>query len=156
MKRNRKITVKLHIHNLVDYKLIGNDIYENVAEEVLKYAQYSLEDAEITLVLCDNSFIRDLNYKYRGFNQPTDVLSFYMNEKDEIIEPLLGDIVISVDMAKENCLLSVLTLNEEIIYLFTHGILHLIGYDHESSMADEEKMYNIQDKIIKYFHSLMK
>jgi probable rRNA maturation factor len=155
MKINRKITVKLHIDNLVDYKFISNNIYENIAEEVLKYAQYSLEDAEITLVLCDNNFIRDLNHKYRGFDQPTDVLSFHMNEKDEIIDPLLGDIVVSVDMAKENCLLSGLTLNEEIIYLFAHGILHLIGYDHESSIVDEEKMYNIQDEIIKYFHSLM-
>ena len=155
MKKKRKITINLQIHNLVDYEDIRSDVYENIAEETLKYAHYPLEAAEITLVLCGNNFISDLNYKHRGLNEPTDVLSFHMNENNAIIDPLLGDIVISVDMAKENCLSSGLMLNEEIIYLFTHGLLHLIGYDHESSMACEEEMYNIQDKIIKYFHNFM-
>lgn len=155
MKKKQKITINLHINNLVDYEAIRSDVYEIIAEETLKCANYPLESAEITLVLCDNNFIGDLNYKYRGIDGPTDVLSFHMNENCEIIDPLLGDIVISVDMAKENCLLSGLTLNEEIIYLFAHGLLHLIGYDHESSMACEEKMYNIQDRIIKYFQNVM-
>jgi probable rRNA maturation factor len=155
MKKKQRIAINLHIVNLVNYKEIENGFYEKIAEQTLKYVHYPLDFAEITLVLCDNDFICNLNNKYRALNRPTDVLSFPMNEDGVINDPLLGDIVISIDMVKKNCLESQLTYNEEVIYLFTHGLLHLLGYDHECSKDIEDEMYNIQDQIMKYLHNFM-
>jgi len=117
MKKKQRIAINLHIVNLVNYKEIENGFYEKIAEQTLKYVHYPLDFAEITLVLCDNDFICNLNNKYRALNRPTDVLSFPMNEDGVINDPLLGDIVISIDMVKKNCLESQLTYNEE-LYIF--------------------------------------
>jgi probable rRNA maturation factor len=141
--------------NLVNYKEIGKGVYKKIAEATLKYIKYPLNTAEITLVLCDNNFIKELNSKYRGIDGPTDVISFPMNDSTIIQEPLLGDIVIAIDIAKENCLETQLTLCKEVTYLFVHGLLHLLGFNHESSKIIEEEMYDIQDKMMMQLDNFM-
>lgn len=155
MRKKQKMVINLHIINLANYKEINDTLYKKIAEETLRYIKYSLNFAEITLVLCENDFIKELNNKYRGINRPTDVLSFPMNDNKIITEPLLGDIVISVEMAKENCLESGLTLCKEIMYLFIHGLLHLVGFNHEASKSIEDEMYNIQDQMMKYLNNFI-
>lgn len=105
-------------------------------------ALYDLvENTEVSLSYVTNAQIRDLNAEYRQIDRATDVLSFAMFEGEEIVatndQPvLLGDIIISVEKAKEQAQEYNHSLDREMAYLAVHGFLHLIGYDH---MTDEEK-----------------
>ena len=106
---------------------------------VLRYLE--LDDAEVSCLLCDDSFIHELNRTYRGKDKPTDVLSFSMNEGEVLTgdRRLLGDIVISLDTAERQAAELGRTTQEELISLAVHGLLHLLGYDH-ISRRDEKVM----------------
>jgi probable rRNA maturation factor len=88
--------------------------------------------AELSILLCDDAFIRDLNAQWRQKDEPTDVLSFAMGEGEgaDVNPDLLGDIVISVETAARQGAALGLTLDQEIRVLLVHGLLHLLGYDH--------------------------
>lgn len=98
--------------------------------------------AEVSIVFADDAYIHELNRDYRGKDTPTDVLSFALNEGDEpdVIggpeETLLGDIVISLDTAARQAEEFGHSLERELAYLTVHGMLHLLGFDHET---EEEK-----------------
>lgn len=94
-----------------------------------------LKDRELSVLLAGNPRIRELNRAYRGMDKPTDVLSFPMDD-----EHLLGDIVISVDKAREQAERFGVTLEEEMARLMVHGLLHLIGYDHARGGRQARKM----------------
>ena len=90
---------------------------------------------ELSVLLTDDKKIRELNKKYRGQDRTTDVLSFPQNEGEEN-EPdyhLMGDVVISTVTAKRQASQHGLSLEEEIVLLLIHGILHLLGFNHERS-----------------------
>ncbi len=97
--------------------------------------------AEVSIVLADDKYIQELNSQYRGINRPTDVLSFALREGEEpeIIdgasEELLGDIVISLETAARQAEEYGHSLQRELAYLSVHGLLHLLGYDHETEAA---------------------
>jgi probable rRNA maturation factor len=98
---------------------------------------------EISILLTADADIRELNQQFRSIDQATDVLSFPQNaEEDPPIpgELILGDIAVSLDTAQVQAKEHGLTFEEEIILLLIHGILHLLGYDHEISKQEEEKM----------------
>ena len=100
---------------------------------------------EVSILLTDDADIQKLNQQFRDIDQPTDVLSFPQNaEEDPPIpgEIILGDIAVSLDTAQAQAKEHGLTFEEEIILLLIHGILHLLGYDHEISEQEEEKMRN--------------
>lgn len=110
------------------------------ASRILKYLE--IGDDELSILLTGDSGIRDLNHQYRDKNQATDVLSFpqdedAVNEKGQV---LLGDVVISVETAFRQATDHHLSLQEELILLLIHGILHLMGYDHETSKQDARYM----------------
>ena len=94
----------------------------------------------MSLLLCDDPAIQALNRDYRGVDRPTDVLSFSQEEgppmplgwADEAIPHVLGDVVISVETARRQAEEAGWTLQEEVEALLAHGLLHLLGYDHES------------------------
>lgn len=111
---------------------------------------------EVSVVLADDDYIHKLNRQYRNKNTPTDVLSFAMNDQcadddepdiadtPEDIEILLGDIVISLETAARQAEEFGHSLERELAYLTIHGMLHLLGYDHEceedkSEMRQEEE-----------------
>ena len=85
-------------------------------------------DPEISVVLCDDPFIRDLNCDYRGKDKPTDVLSFAQDDPN-----ILGDIVISLPTAARQAEAAHWPLESEIALLGVHGLLHLLGYDDETA-----------------------
>ncbi len=87
-----------------------------------------------SLVFCSDYVIRSLNARYRHIDRPTDVLSFVMADPD-----LLGEIYISVERAAVQSRRFGTSFAEEILRLFIHGLLHLVGYDHEAE-NDREKM----------------
>ena len=121
---------------------------EPEAENVVRLAAhkvgelYGLDNAEVSFTLTDNNYIHELNKQYRGIDRPTDVLSFALNESEEpeisggTAVNVLGDIIISVERAKEQAADFGHSLRREIAFLTVHGMLHLLGYDH---MEDEER-----------------
>lgn len=100
-----------------------------------------LHDAELSVLLCSDAVIHALNREWRGRDRPTDVLSFAQSE-GEGARPagLLGDVVISVDTARRQAAERGATLGRETDRLLVHGVLHLLGYDHEVSPAEARRM----------------
>jgi probable rRNA maturation factor len=95
------------------------------------------KDLEVALRLCDDVAIRELNRDYRNKNKPTDVLAFAQREAATADHALLGDIVISVDTAKKQAKKG---LYAELLHLASHGLCHLLGYDHRDD--EEERVMN--------------
>ena len=97
----------------------------------------NLPAAELSVVLCDDAFIHPLNRDWRGKDQPTDVLSFAQREGEgaDPADPLLGDVIISLETASRQAQQHGHSLVLEVRILLVHGLLHLLGYDHET---DEE------------------
>tara|TARA_Y100001960_G_scaffold85589_1_gene91551 strand:+ start:243 stop:713 length:471 start_codon:yes stop_codon:yes gene_type:complete len=109
-------------------------------------------DKEISILLMGDDDIRQLNKKFRDYDKPTDVLSFPQNADEDPPIPgeiILGDIAISLDIAKIQAKEHGLKLKEEIILLLIHGILHLLGFDHEISEQEEIKMRNKTRELFK-------
>jgi len=105
------------------------------------------DDAELSVALVGNAEIRKLNARFRKKDYSTDVLSFAATEGIISDFRLLGDVVISVDKAKEQARERSRTLDEEIITLLIHGVLHLLGYDHERSAKDARIMTRLEKRI---------
>ena len=104
-------------------------------------------DAELSLVLIGNSEMRKLNAKYRRKDYPTDVLSFPMEDAGMPAARLLGDVIISVEKAREQAKQRGRTPDQELATLLIHGLVHLLGYDHERSAKDARAMKRLEDKI---------
>lgn len=107
----------------------------------------------ISVAVVGVSEIKSLNLKYRKKNKPTDVLSFSRLDSSPVPFPMvntdLGDVLICWKIAKKQAIKDGVTFREELSRLTIHGVLHLFGYDHEISEADEKKMFRLQDKILK-------
>jgi len=104
-------------------------------------AALRLPDAELSLVLVSDAVMRRLNREWRGRDRPTDVLSFSQAEgAGGAPAGLLGDVVISVDTARRQAAERAAPLARELDRLLIHGVLHLLGYDHERSPAEARRM----------------
>lgn len=105
-------------------------------------------DAELSVALVGDSEMRDLNAHYRRQHRSTDVLSFAAGDPPpEGVPALLGDVVISVDTALRQARARGVPVAQEVRLLLTHGVLHLLGYDHEGSPAEARRMYAKQRKL---------
>ena len=93
-----------------------------------------LPDAELSILLVDDATIQQCNAQYRGKDVPTDVLSFAMRDGEfgSVHASVLGDVVISVPTARRQASRSKCTLIERVTFLLAHGLLHLVGHDHET------------------------
>ncbi len=115
---------------------LANTIEKAVRLLCEKFAgKYGLSSqTAVNIVLCDNSFIRELNSRYRNIDKATDVLSFPMREgADAQLTPFeLGDIVISMEQARRQAVEEKWGLRQEMLLLVVHGFLHLLGYDDET------------------------
>ena len=111
-------------------------------------------NAEVSVTFTDNAGIRALNKEYRGVDSPTDVLSFPLydylagEKPDDQGLAQLGDIVISLERAREQAEEYGHSFRREIAFLTVHSVLHLLGYDHENSEAEECDMFMRQDAIM--------
>ena len=117
------------------------------AEEVLELDN----DHELSVTFVRSRTIHAINRDYRGIDRPTDVISFAIrDEADEFFpeaEKDLGDIFININYAKRQAREYGHSEEREICFLFTHGMLHCLGYDHMTK-EDEEVMYDLQKKIL--------
>jgi len=136
--------MKLEINNLAGFK-INLKSFAQVAKIVLKGENRGTET--VSLAFVDKEEIKKLNKKFRKKNKPTDVLSFDLSE-----DKYLGEIIICPEVVKENAQKYGASEKEEITKVFIHGILHLCGYDHEKSKAEEKRM---EEKEKKYLSAII-
>ena len=129
----------------------GNKIPRREIKEIaLKVLELVQQDqAELSLALVDNKEIQVLNALFRKKDAPTDVLSFPADDRSALGSRLLGDVIISVEKASQQAKERRRSLHEEIVTLLIHGILHLIGYDHERSARDARIMGRLEKKIFR-------
>jgi len=140
---------------MLDYIIKDAEIIESSALKDLDLTEYTLG---IDVVFCDDEEIQELNTSYRGKDKPTDVLSFalFADNPDEkfIIDNhiSLGEIIISTETAKKQAQEREKTFEDEIYFLLSHGILHLLGFDHpdegtlEDMLALQHEMTNFAVK----------
>lgn len=128
--------------------------YEQAFTAIIEQALKTLgieDDVEVSCVLVDDERIHEINREYRHIDRSTDVISFAMEDNDQFyVEGMprtLGDIFISVDHAKKQAEEYGHSLRREMCFLFTHGILHLLGYDHMTD-EQEKEMFGLQDQIL--------
>jgi probable rRNA maturation factor len=119
-----------------------------LAREILSLACEG--PSELSVALVGDAEMRRLNATYRGKDRPTDVLSFSQREGESpgVDSALLGDVVISVPTAARQAHERGTELERELAELLAHGILHLLGYDHERSAADARRMFARQREIL--------
>ena len=130
------------------------DIYLSLLEKTVKHLRLKC-DPILSVTFVDDEFIHKMNRDYRHVDRPTDVISFAFLDGDENREkelknkgPVsLGDIYISIDRAKAQAEEYGHPLKRELSFLFVHGLLHLLGYDHMTE-EDEKIMFKIQDEIL--------
>ena len=103
--------------------------------------------AELSLALTGNAEMKKLNAQYRGKDYATDVLSFPLEGKQPPGNQLLGDVIISVEMARFQARERGRTMEQEMVTLLIHGIVHLLGYDHERSAKDARVMKRLENKV---------
>ena len=138
-------------------------IAQQVVEAALDYVGCPYE-AEVNLLLTMNEQIHEMNLQFRGIDRPTDVLSFplvdypipgefdFLEERDDCFNPESGELSLGdIDISKEKDLTQAEeyghSLRREMCFLFTHGILHLLGYDHMTD-EQEKEMFGLQDEIL--------
>ena len=129
------------ISELPNEEKLIKEVVSRVLEE-----EKVLPEVDVYITLTNNEEIHKINKEYRDVDRPTDVLSFPMYERDEIaglkndtddeIEKILGDIIVSIEKVREQAEEYGHSFERVLAYLVTHGMIHLLGYDH---MIEEEK-----------------
>jgi probable rRNA maturation factor len=119
-------------------------------------ASLGLPEAELSLLLVDDEQIRELNRRFLSRDKPTNVLAFSMREGEySSLHPyLLGDLVISLETAKRQSKQSGLDEMEMLTLLLIHGILHLLGYEHEGARKDAREMAAKQKELFQKFRNI--
>ncbi len=126
---------------------IENLTTQTINYKLLETISNSLTTKEIDITICDNRTIQKYNSEYRGVNKATDVLSFPIISKFDSMP--LGSIIISIDKAIEKSNELGHTIDEELALLFIHGLLHLLGFDHE---VDSGEMRERERELINKFN----
>jgi len=128
--------------------------YTEIAKVAFSYLNIK-ENYEVDVSLVDDETIHQVNRDYRNVDRVTDVISFAFNDdkdpKDQInsleVQKMLGEILICLPQAKRQAAEIGNSLERELSFLFTHGLLHLLGYDHMTP-EDEAIMFPLQEKIL--------
>ncbi|NWL86859.1 rRNA maturation RNase YbeY [Paenibacillus sp. 79R4] len=151
--------LKLEWSNEQDKLAISDDLISLLDKLLQKAGEAEgVTEGEVALTFVDDENIHELNRTYRGIDRPTDVLSFAMQEslddeleivyevddeeaeQLEVMTDVLGDIIISVERAQQQSEDYGHSLHREIGFLFVHGFLHLLGYDHQDEASEAEMM----------------
>ena len=128
--------------------------YTDLLEKTLRHLSLDFEPY-LSVTLVDNDYIHTINRNYRHIDRPTDVISFaFLDDnpkRNELFHSkkmvVLGEIYISTDKAKEQAIAYGHSLERELSFLFVHGLLHLLGYDHMKE-EDEKVMFALQEEIL--------
>lgn len=135
---------------------IINEVNQDIKElkEVERFIDYvlqklKLEDVIFDIIIVDNPKIKKINKEYRNIDNHTDVISFALEDFCDIKTEvrILGDVYISIDKAKEQAKDYEHSLLRELSFLSIHGLLHLLGYDHEQE-EEEKEMFELQERLL--------
>jgi len=129
------------IQNIINDKLADVDSLKDIAQRLMD--DFGVGESELLVRLVSSIEIQVLNNEYRGKNQPTDVLSFPSEIPVEVDEAILGDVVICVDVVREEAIVGEKDFAEHLSHILIHGILHLLGYAHDELEA-ANKMESIE------------
>ena len=129
------------IQNIINDTNVDEDNLSKVCQDFLN--ENALEQSELLIRLVTPVEIQVLNKEYRNKNQVTNVLSFQSEIPDEVEESILGDVVICVDVVREEALVGDKKFADHLTHMAVHGILHLIGHDHED-ITSAYKMESIE------------
>ncbi|MEB8264370.1 rRNA maturation RNase YbeY [Mammaliicoccus sciuri] len=144
--------------DFIDEQQVIDEDTKNQIESLLTFAakkENITEEAELSISFVDEEEIQAINRDYRDKDKVTDVISFSLEEDEPEIEGLdmpriLGDIIICLEVAKEQAESYNHSLSRELGFLALHGFLHLLGYDHMTE-EDEKEMFSRQDEILNEF-----
>ena len=140
--------------DIIDDNNLIEDTTKDMLVELLKCAakheNINTEITEMSLSFVSKEEIQEINRDYRGKDVPTDVISFALNDEIEDEFNSIGDIIICVDIAREQAQEYNHSFNREIGFLAVHGFLHLLGYDHMNE-EDEKEMFDKQEAILEEF-----
>ncbi len=129
----------IEINNLTNFT-VDKKFFLAIAKKVLKGENREMENLSIAFV--SSTEIKKINKKYRKKDKPTDVLSF---ENTSNFKEEFSEVVICPEVVKKKLKDSKVTLKRELAKMLIHGILHTLGYDHEISKAEEDKMFKKQE-----------
>jgi probable rRNA maturation factor len=135
------------VTNLQHKVAIETSFIREIVSTALRLEGY-LQPPDVSVALVDDAYIRVLNREYRGVDQPTDVLAFPMEPVDGVRnEPALGDIVISLERAREQARQFKHPIRREVALLAVHGLLHLLGYEDDTE-AGASAMWAKQKRLL--------
>lgn len=137
-----------------NYSIVDNNLYQNYdyLKEVINHTLEVMDAKEsiFTIIFVTKEEIHELNKQYRGVDRVTDVISFALEDVNDVSLSdirVLGDIYICIDRMKEQAIEYNHSETRELSFLTVHGLLHLLGYDHQTK-EEEEVMFNLQRKIL--------
>ena len=137
------------IINNYDKEIKELDILQGYIGFVVK--EEHLENCLFNIILINNEEIKEINCKYRNIDRETDVITFALEDNDDNVKGMefrvLGDIYISIDKTYEQAELYGHSAKRELCFLATHGILHLLGYDHMNE-EEEKIMFKRQEELL--------
>lgn len=139
--------MQIEVENLTKEKIDKDDLL-NLSKYIVD--RLKIKNPIFNIIIVDNEEIRRINKEYRKIDKETDVISFALEENSDIIYKefrLLGDIYISIDKAKDQASSYGHSLRRELCFLTTHGILHLLGYDHIEE-EDRKIMRELEESVL--------
>lgn len=145
----------IEVHNETE-TAVDTDHFVRLSNHVLSSLHVNVE-SELSIIFVDEETIRSLNKQWMGEDYATDVLSFPMDELKpgrpdaQTTAGMLGDIMVCPDVAQVQAVAAGHDLNSELDILVTHGILHLLGFDHATPL-EEEEMFQLQGHLIETFN----
>ncbi len=142
--------MEITIYNRTNEDVQGYQaLFEKIGAAAEKQLHLS-QTCEISVTFVRSASIHKINRDYRGIDRPTDVISFAINDSPDLIddgEKDLGDLFININYARRQAKEYGHSLKREVCFLFTHGLLHCLGYDHMKP-EDEKVMFALQEKIL--------
>ncbi len=139
-----EIIVQNKTERTIDSKKVSN-----IAKKVIEKELADAEIGSLNILLTDDAEITSINKQFRNKEESTDILSFGYGLEEEPI----GDIVISLERISEQSQEFGNSFEEELLYITIHGVLHVLGYDHEGDDTEDEEIFLLQKK---YFRELVK
>ena len=138
--------MKIQIENRQKRQKIRKLLLRKVARRILSAS--GCPDAELSIVIVDDEQIQVINRDYLERDRPTNVISFAMQEGEGagVIPDLLGDVVISADTAARDAAEAGVPFESELYFLLLHGILHLLGFDHERGTAEDAERMEARER----------
>ena len=127
-----------------DVQILIKKICDYFLSKKVRNKRLLIEKKELSVVFLSSVKMQKINKQFRNLNKPTDILSFASIDPQS-----LGELLLCIDVLKKQAKSQKHSLRLEISYMLIHGILHLLGYDHEISLNEEKLMFRIQDRCFK-------